>query len=1364
MKPYPVVLLLLLTALCASEERGGGCPALICPTEAQKCEHDRDCLQDEKCCATGCGPVCVKPLYTGCEQLQREAYRRARSLGLEGSKIRIPACNKEGDFNPIQCDSATSKCWCVDQEGFEVPGTRAATQDLVNCTDPKPCAAHTCRMFCPHGFALGDDGCPRCQCHDPCSDIKCPGALSCELENVACLKQPCPPIPRCKRARSLQNVCPVGEPLKITDSQRPFLCGTSPGKPRCPPLFECLVETGNDYGVCCPASFKLQKPGSCPKQGSNQECGMHCEHDLECPSMQKCCACDNDGKHCSQPLNVTTCLQQRMLAELLVMNEHEGKGYVPQCSPVTGQFKARQCSRNGLICWCVDAQGNKLPKSMGPRDTVTCESSMTQGRSRALSCNVNICAQICEYGFKVDPSGCPTCECDNPCAGFQCSPTEQCIAVRDEDCSGFLCTTSPQCQPMCREGFPLMDPLNGAVVQCTAEEAVCPDTHVCTYVPGRGSRVCCPQMLEVDHTELGACPILTSCNNVTLCHVDADCEDNSRCCFSNQCGTVCMRDEDRPPSMCEYLHDFSDKMEGTHEGMKLALPPPKCHLNGSFEATQCAERNGEKQCWCVDSFGSEIPDTRTNGPTDCVALREALGCLDLTCRLGCDYGFVLDPSTRCPLCECRNPCDDIHCPKGQICQMVEANCENEYCPPVPACLPKKSGQCPYLIPVTAGSCDYECRSDLNCNGTAKCCSNGCGTRCVEPVMLTACQHMRAILEHKAHETGIPARQLYLPKCRDEDGSFEPIQCHPVTHQCWCVDDKGDELPGTRAPPDVQPSCEAQSSCPSLKCIPCPHGFLLDESGCQTCKCRDPCAEISCREDGEKCRLVEVSCINTPCPPVPVCLPQPQNPCQMGQPLLVMGSTEVMVCGPNGSPCPSSHKCHLSPLEEYAVCCPKPRNVCFEPMEVGPCHAETLRWYFNSENNKCQQFMYGGCGGNQNNFHSEDMCKTVCPVLSQCERLREKNLKAAEKYKKLTFMPRCDPETGDWESVQCLEHVGVCWCVNRAGEPLKGSVTRDVPPTCNIRQARRRMHEELDFNIEELLKEVVVLNEHMPMKSRCQSLRERMTGTNAVYAVSCDAQGRFLPMQCYPRKSEKFPDCWCVDEAGNQLPNTMTFKRGAKICLPTLVDAVEVQLGFQGQQQDMTSNERLISDVRRATEKLGAKLRNNLIEVKKHSDVTYVTFEIIGSNKVDVAFHLEEMVRANELVVGADALVADITNSRFSHHLSDVSNELDMSDHVIALEHREVVSQSPVSMVTPYQTAIVVLSVASAFVICVLAVVIALYRTKASRNGVHTMKTNGNAQRFLSQTAPIYVVSVPPIGKPETSFPHTGIGKEGAEGS
>jgi hypothetical protein len=70
-------------------------------------------------------------------------------------------------------------------------------------TDLKPCAAHTCRMLCPHGFAVGHDGCPRCQCYDPCSDIKCPGLLSCELENVECIKPPCLPVPKCEHILSL---------------------------------------------------------------------------------------------------------------------------------------------------------------------------------------------------------------------------------------------------------------------------------------------------------------------------------------------------------------------------------------------------------------------------------------------------------------------------------------------------------------------------------------------------------------------------------------------------------------------------------------------------------------------------------------------------------------------------------------------------------------------------------------------------------------------------------------------------------------------------------------------------------------------------------------------------------------------------------------------------------------------------------------------------------------------------------------------------------------------------------------------------------------------------------------------------------
>lgn len=65
-------------------------------------------------------------------------------------------------------------------------------------TAPKPCADHTCRMFCPHGFALTNEGCPLCRCRDPCDDVKCPNALECHLEELACADPPCPPVPTCK--------------------------------------------------------------------------------------------------------------------------------------------------------------------------------------------------------------------------------------------------------------------------------------------------------------------------------------------------------------------------------------------------------------------------------------------------------------------------------------------------------------------------------------------------------------------------------------------------------------------------------------------------------------------------------------------------------------------------------------------------------------------------------------------------------------------------------------------------------------------------------------------------------------------------------------------------------------------------------------------------------------------------------------------------------------------------------------------------------------------------------------------------------------------------------------------------------------
>uniref|UniRef100_A0A665VFU8 Amyloid-beta A4 protein n=1 Tax=Echeneis naucrates TaxID=173247 RepID=A0A665VFU8_ECHNA len=54
-----------------------------------------------------------------------------------------------------------------------------------------------------------------------------------------------------------------------------------------------------------------------------------------------------------------------------------------------------------------------------------------------------------------------------------------------------------------------------------------------------------------------------------------------------------------------------------------------------------------------------------------------------------------------------------------------------------------------------------------------------------------------------------------------------------------------------------------------------------------------------------------------------------------------------------------------------------RAVCWARAESGPCHDMLERWYFVPEKGSCAPFLFGGCGGNRNNFESEEYCLAVC---------------------------------------------------------------------------------------------------------------------------------------------------------------------------------------------------------------------------------------------------------------------------------------------------------------------------------------------------------------------------------------------------
>lgn len=54
--------------------------------------------------------------------------------------------------------------------------------------------------------------------------------------------------------------------------------------------------------------------------------------------------------------------------------------------------------------------------------------------------------------------------------------------------------------------------------------------------------------------------------------------------------------------------------------------------------------------------------------------------------------------------------------------------------------------------------------------------------------LTFCELQREISTGRSDD--------FVPRCKG-DGEFEPVQCHRLSGVCWCVDEIGMEIPGSR---------------------------------------------------------------------------------------------------------------------------------------------------------------------------------------------------------------------------------------------------------------------------------------------------------------------------------------------------------------------------------------------------------------------------------------------------------------------------------------------------------------------------------------------------------------------------------------
>ncbi|XP_077192229.1 protease inhibitor 1-like isoform X4 [Paroedura picta] len=54
-----------------------------------------------------------------------------------------------------------------------------------------------------------------------------------------------------------------------------------------------------------------------------------------------------------------------------------------------------------------------------------------------------------------------------------------------------------------------------------------------------------------------------------------------------------------------------------------------------------------------------------------------------------------------------------------------------------------------------------------------------------------------------------------------------------------------------------------------------------------------------------------------------------------------------------------------------------KGICSLPPYPGPCLALIRRWYFDWKTRRCEEFDYGGCRGNANNFKTRRECQLAC---------------------------------------------------------------------------------------------------------------------------------------------------------------------------------------------------------------------------------------------------------------------------------------------------------------------------------------------------------------------------------------------------
>uniref|UniRef100_A0A0N5AV83 Kunitz/Bovine pancreatic trypsin inhibitor domain protein n=1 Tax=Syphacia muris TaxID=451379 RepID=A0A0N5AV83_9BILA len=326
------------------------------------------------------------------------------------------------------------------------------------------------------------------------------------------------------------------------------------------------------------------------------------------------------------------------------------------------------------------------------------------------------------------------------------------------------------------------------------------------------------------------------------------------------------------------------------------------------------------------------------------------------------------------------------------------------------------------------SCPVGFTCNLVSDGSTRCCGKqfGCPFNSAALINLSTAKHVPCSMDNRKS----------CPKgfsCKKSSYFGNPICCSNVEEE------SKNSCPNGKRPLSSSKACSRSSSCPKGyfcnqgSCCQitanCPVGIALN-IGSVTCSDKKSCPEgyecvksdgqnYCCPSPGLVCTLPKntgMPC-NTPRSPVTKyyydissgrCLPFQftqcggndnkfdsldqclsfcaTRQCPTGIPYITNGSSAL--CTPTAAnTCPEKYSCQKPLYGSNFICCPTPELCiapelsCNEMVSAGTaCFGQWMsetRYYYDTDNKKCQRFEYFGCSGGNNNFLSKHSCEHNC---------------------------------------------------------------------------------------------------------------------------------------------------------------------------------------------------------------------------------------------------------------------------------------------------------------------------------------------------------------------------------------------------